>query len=189
MKKIGLFLALVAAGLGLHAATAQGDKAIDVDKLVTAEGRIILPKDFRCNWVHLGSWAIAEEGAKGGGFHDVYTQAGTAEAYRKSGEFPDGACLIKEIRAVKSDKLASGQAMWAGDVKKWFVMIKDAKGRFKDNPNWGEGWGWALFMADDPGKNVSTDFKKDCLGCHASAKKTDWVYVFGYPTLRESKCR
>jgi hypothetical protein len=26
-------------------------------------------------------------------------------------------------------------------LKQWFVMIKDEKGRFEDNPIWGDGWG------------------------------------------------
>jgi len=34
-----------------------------------------------------------------------------------------------------------------------------------------------------PGKQVATDYKKDCLGCHIPAKATDWVYVQGYPVL------
>jgi hypothetical protein len=32
-------------------------------------------------------------------------------------------------------------------------------------------------------KNTSTDYKKDCLGCHVPAKDKDWVYVNEYPTL------
>ena len=30
-------------------------------------------------------------------------------------------------------------------------MIKDAKGRFPGNDLWGDGWGWALFLAKEPG--------------------------------------
>jgi len=63
-------------------------------------------------------------------------------------------------------------------------MIKDQQGRFAKNANWGDGWGWALFMADDPSKNASTDYKKDCLGCHIPAKRTGWVYTEAYPTLK-----
>jgi hypothetical protein len=42
---------------------------------------------------------------------------------------------------------------------------------------WGDGWGWALFKADVPDKQVATDYKKDCLDCHVPAKSTDWIYV------------
>ena len=69
----------------------------------------------------------------------------------------------------------------------WFVMIKDTKNRFPNNPLWGNGWGWALFKADAPDKQVfATSFKKNCLGCHVPApdQHTDWLYVQGYPVLK-----
>jgi hypothetical protein len=47
--------------------------------------------------------------------------------------------------------------------------------------------GWALFKSDAPDKQVATDYKKDCLGCHIPAKATDWVYVQGYPFSPQSK--
>ena len=62
-------------------------------------------------------------------------------------------------------------------------MVKDSENRFAENPIWGDGWGWALFKPDDKGKNVSRDYKVDCLGCHIPAKDTDWVYTEAYPTL------
>jgi hypothetical protein len=46
---------------------------------------------------------------------------------------PDGAVLVKDVTNVGSDKLTTGQATRATDVKIWFVMIKDAKGRFPKN--------------------------------------------------------
>jgi hypothetical protein len=64
-------------------------------------------------------------------------------------------------------------------------MVKDEKGRFNNNPNWGNGWGWALFKANDPTKNVSTNFQDDCIGCHVPAQDTGWVYIQGYPTLKK----
>jgi hypothetical protein len=65
----------------------------------------------------------------------------------------------------------------------WFVMIKDAKGRFKDNPHWDAGWGWGLYYVADPKKNVSEGFNRSCKGCHIPAKLDDWVYVDGYLAL------
>jgi hypothetical protein len=50
--------------------------------------------------------------------------------------------------------MTTGDAHWATDIKVWFVLIKDSKGRYKNNPLWGDGWGWALF------KQVATDYKK-----------------------------
>ncbi len=152
---------------------------------VDDQGGIQLPEAYRMNWSHLGSWVVADPGAAGYGFHDVYTQRESVDAYRKSGRFPDGAVLVKEIRTVTTADLTTGQAQWAGDPTVWFVMVKDRQGRFANHPNWGNGWGWALYKAEDPGKNVSTDFESDCIACHAPAMDTDWVYVEGYPTRAE----
>jgi hypothetical protein len=62
-------------------------------------------------------------------------------------------------------------------------MVKDRKQRF-DGPHWGEGWGWALYKADDPASNVSASFAETCRGCHVPAQDNDWVFTEAYPTLR-----
>ena len=155
---------------------------------VDSNGQISLPKDFRASWTHLGSWVVQQDGAPGQGFHDVYTEPASAAAFRKTGQWPDGATLVKEIRAIRSGALTTGPGLWAGENKVWFVMVKDSKLRFKSQAksaaNWGDGWGWALFDAKDPSKNVSASHEKDCKGCHLPAQATDWVFVEGYPTLK-----
>jgi hypothetical protein len=94
--------------------------------------------------------------------------------------------VFKELRASKSGSFTTGQGVSyaTSGLKQWFVMIKDSKNRFADNPLWGEGWGWALYKPDRPSKNVATNFKVDCLGCHIPAKDQDWVYTEAYPTLK-----
>lgn len=146
-------------------------------------GDISFPQGFRTSMVHLGSWFVPEGDASG--FHDVYTEKKSAEAFRMTGKFPDGATLVKELRASSAGTYTTGQNVsFATDgLKQWFVMIKDSEGRFTDNPLWGDGWGWALFKPDDREKNVATDYKTDCLGCHVPAKSNDWVYTEAYPTL------
>jgi hypothetical protein len=151
---------------------------------VTEEGGISLPTDYREKFLHLGTWAVATKPDKPvHELHDVYTRPEDMQAYRKDGKFPDGAVLVKEITNVGSDKMTTGQSTWAKDVKIWFVMVKDSKGRFSKNDLWGDGWGWALFEGKDPKKNVATNYKTDCLSCHVPAKKDDWVYIRGYPIL------
>lgn len=152
--------------------------------LVDKAGNIKLPENFRQNWAHMGSWLVADPKAPGHGFHDVYTQREAVKAYRKTGKFPDGTVLVKEIRKVESGEQTTGHAQWAGDTNIWFVMVKNTKGRFADNPNWKEGWGWGLYEAKNPSLNVSKGFKETCLACHTPAKNTDWVYINGYPTLK-----
>lgn len=150
---------------------------------VDDKGNIQLPDDFRTSMVHLGSWFVPDGGASG--FHDVYTEKASVEAYRKTGKFPDGATLVKELRGAKVGDYTTGKGVnhAVADVKQWFVMIKDSKGRFPENTIWGNGWGWALYKPADSAKNLAVDYKSDCLGCHIPATSTDYVYSEGYPTL------
>ncbi len=151
--------------------------------IVDGEGNISFPENFRRSMTHLGSWFVPEGGASG--FHDVYTERESVDAYLETGEFPDGATIVKELRASNAGNYTTGQGVSyaTAGLKQWFVMIKDSTGRFADNPLWGEGWGWALFTADDPSTNVATSYQSDCLGCHVPAKDSDWIYTEAYPTL------
>jgi hypothetical protein len=179
---LGSALLLIVAGA--FVAIASEEKAKGPLPFVDPDGTIHFPGRVRNEWVHLGSWGPASLDSADPAQHDVYTQPETLAAYRKTGKFPDGAVLVKEIRKIESGQMTTGHVTWAGDEVLWFVLIKDATGRFPEHPNWGEGWGWALFNAGATEKNASTDFRADCLGCHIPARSTDWVYVQGYPNLR-----
>lgn len=151
---------------------------------VDAMGHISLPKDFRTRFVHLGSWAVVDDRSSKG-LHNVYTERKTVEQFRKTGKFPDGATLVKEILKLESGEPVTGHpVVWGAAPMRWFVMVKDAKGRFAENPLWAEGWGWALFQADDPKTNVAKSYEADCKICHVAAEKSDRVFIQGYPPLR-----
>ena len=161
-------------------------KTISFSLYVDESGNISLPKDYRQKWAHLGSWAVAKKrGQPVSDMHEVYTQPETIEHFNKTGEFPDGAILIKEVLETKSDTLTTGHASWPTKIKIGFVMVKDQKDRFKDNDHWGDGWGWALFEAKDPTKNVSAGYETSCINCHVPVTDSDWVYVYGYRTLKQ----
>lgn len=150
---------------------------------VDPEGNISFPSGFRDGMVHLGSWFVPEGGASG--FHDVYTEQASAEAYRDTGKFPDGATIVKELRASEPGDYTTGNGVHHAteNLKQWFVMIKDKTARFPKNALWGDGWGWALFKPDNKQTNVATDYKTDCLACHVPARNSDWIYVEAYPML------
>jgi len=173
---------LLAGGLLGVASGGVSDDAFP--SFVDADGTINFPGKIRDEWIHLGSWGTADINANEPAQHDVYTQPETLAAFQKTGKFRDGAVLIKELRKIEHGNMTTGHVTWAGEEILWFVLIKDAKGRFKGNDNWGEGWGWALFNAGATEKNASTNYQTDCLGCHIPARTTDWIYVKGYPSLR-----
>ena len=175
--------AIIGAALFAGAALAQDNMADGFETAVDNAGAIRMPDvDFRADWTMLGTYSIAgDEGAEG--LHVVYSQPGVAQAYLETGSFPDGAILVKELLGTTTEELTTGTVSYAADVSGWFVMVKTSSPRFEDNPLWGDGWGWAYFDAEDRMTTPTTDYKAECKGCHIPARKTDWVYVRGYPVL------
>ena len=185
-----LLVAMIAVGLSQPspADDTPAPKADDFSPYVTKDGGISLPADYREKFLHLGSWAVATKpDTPVAEMHNVYAPPEDIQAYRRDGKFPDGAVLVKEITNVGSDNLTTGHSTWSTGDKSWFVMVKDAKGRFPQNDLWGDGWGWALFEAKDPKRNVATDYKTDCKTCHVPAKKDDWLYIRGYSILAKPR--
>jgi len=154
-------------------------------ELVDKAGNIRIPPGYRDRYQALGTYAVLDP--KGNELHFTYASPGTAEHYRKTGRFVDGSVLVKEVFGTTHAQLTTGDAHWPSGTKVWFIMIKDAKGRYPGNPLWGDGWGWALYNSDAPDKQIATNYQADCLGCHIPAQSTDWVYVDGYPVLETKK--
>ena len=182
LSYLGLALAASVVLAGSQPARSQHNQRFNGFELVDKEGNIHRPTDYRDRYDALGTYTVLDP--KGDQMHVTYASPGTAAYYRKTGKFPDGAVLVKEIFGTDHAQLTTGDAHWASGIKVWFVKIKDEKHRFPNNPLWGDGWGWALFQADAPDKQVATDYKKDCLGCHVPAKSTDWTYIQGFPPLK-----
>jgi len=182
LRTIGERLMLAAAFSIAAIQCAQADIVSAYGKYVDDKGNITLPENFLLEWVHMGSWAILE-GEKASGLHNVYAPRDVVEHFKKNHEFPDGAMMIKEVRGARGSTHTTGEAFWAQDVAVWFIMVKDTQNRFPDNALWGEGWGWAMYEGKDRTKQVATDYKSDCLGCHVPVQDNDWTYVYGYPVL------
>jgi hypothetical protein len=183
MKARYAIFTVVALLIALPAASLQRGARNDAFDLVDAKGNIRKPEGYRDRYQVLGAYTPVDLN-NDTQMHYTYASPGAAEYYRKNGKFADGTVLVKQVFATAHAKLTTGDAHWATDTLVWFVMVKDDKGRYPGNPLWGDGWGWALYKADAPDKQVATDYKKDCLGCHIPAQSTDLVYVQGYPALK-----
>jgi hypothetical protein len=185
-------LAVAAVVLTLRSSAADGQSERGLSRgdgtpaaVVDAQGDLHVPSNYRAAYEFLGTWAIAADKDVGSReLHTVYASPGTIAAYRASGRFPDGTVLIKEVYETSTAPLTTGTVSHARALKGWFVMVKDSKNTHPGNPLWGDGWGWSWFDAGNPVKTTSTDYKKDCLGCHVPAHDTDWVYTSGYPVLK-----
>jgi hypothetical protein len=177
--KVMMCVTLLASSVSFTAAAEEFSPYVD------DQGVISFPDDFRTSMSHLGSWFVPAGGASG--FHDVYTQRESISYFKEKGRFPDGAVLVKELRASTAGSYTTGEGVHhaTGELKQWFVMVKDSENRFEKNPLWGDGWGWALFKPDNLEVNAASDYKADCLGCHVPAKDDDWIYLEAYPILNE----
>ncbi|MFA5949432.1 MAG: cytochrome P460 family protein [Hyphomicrobium sp.] len=155
---------------------------------VEAEPVLRVPTaDYRRDWVQLGTFSVLadkpENGAKQ--LHAVYTARENLAAYLKDGKFPDGAVIVKDVWAAKTEPLTTGTASYAGDLAGRFVMIKDAAGKLGSGPRFGDGWGWAFYEGSETSKTVTADYKSACLTCHEPARKQDLLYLQGYPILKK----
>ena len=193
MHKIG-GISLIALALLMSLATSgaaqTNSKSMQsgLSEYVDGHGNISLPQDYAKTFVYLGTFAISDEGGVQQ-LHVVYTRPSDAEAYKRDGKFPDGAILVKEVYKTQSGDFTTGHGSYSKDLVQWFVMVKDSKNRFAENPNWGLGWGWALIKPEDRSKNISTNYATDCKSCHLPAQKNDWNYIEGYPVLRRASAK
>jgi cytochrome P460 len=187
MKIIGavVFTSLVLLPIGWQAGMTATNEP-QTGKVVDASGNLRVPGDYRAAYQFLGSWAVAADQGQGSKeIHVVYASPGATTAYRKTGRFADGAVLVKEVFEATTGAMTTGTVSHAQTLKGWFVLVKDSKNSHPGNKLWGNGWGWSWFDAANPSKTTSTDFKVDCLSCHVPAQASDWIYVQGYPALKQ----
>jgi Cytochrome P460 len=143
--------------------------------------------DYRRDWVLLGSFSVLADDPEAGAkeFHVVYTLPENVDAYRKTGAFPEGAILVKDVFATSTEALTTGTASYANTLIGRFVMVKDQGDKYAGtSPLWGDGWGWAFYEGVETRKTVSTDYKEDCLGCHEPVRNQDLLHIQGYPILK-----
>jgi Cytochrome P460 len=155
---------------------------------VEAEAVLQIPAvDYRKEWVQLGTFSVlADKPADGAKqLHVVYTARQNVEAYLRTGRFPDGAVLLKDVFNARTETLTTGTSSYAGDLAGRFVLVKDGGGKLGTGPRFGDGWGWAFYEGSETMRTVTTDYKSDCLSCHEPARGQDLLYIQGYPLLRK----
>jgi hypothetical protein len=160
-----------------------------------AEGRMKLPTGFRA-WVFLGA-PLTPDGLNNGkaGFpeyHNVYVEKRNVDAYLKTGTFPEGTVIVKELTRVLnptfpdgSRKEPSGRGFFNGAYNGIDASVKDSK-RFAAT----NGWGYFTFGHHPlPYEETAKESPvTECAGCHlANVAKTDMTWVQFYPLLRDNK--
>src|SRR3954465_11956752 len=110
-RTIGLAVAasLVAGTVVALAQISGAAPAGPTENVVDAAGHLRVPADYRTLYQALGSWAIAADSGEGSKeMHGVYASPGSIEAYRRTGHFPDGAVLVKEVFATSTNEMTTG---------------------------------------------------------------------------------
>lgn len=158
-------------------------------------GRLKLPDPatFR-RWVVVGV-PLTPNGLNNGKanfpeYHLVYIEQKNVDAYLKTGSFPEGTMIVKELARVLDPTFPdgsrtepSGRGYFNGQYNGIDLTIKDSRRFAKTN-----GWGFFTF-GHHPlpySETAAESPASECAGCHqAYVSKTDMTWVQFYPLLRD----
>jgi hypothetical protein len=197
-----LLTIIVIVGVGLLAGTVFFPKTTSVaaessqsTAVFDSDGKMKLPTGYRA-WVFVGA-PLTPNGLNNGKanfpeYHHVYVEKKNVDAYLKTGEFPEGTVIVKELTRVLnpdfpdgSRKEPSGRGYFNGEFNGIDVSVKDSK-RFAET----NGWGYFTFghhpLPYD--KTAAEKSVAECAGCHlANVASTDMTWIQFYPLLRDKK--
>jgi hypothetical protein len=197
------YLLLIIAGVGVSAtfawmlianpvAAAQPEQSSAV---FDSQGRMKVPDPqvFR-RWVFVGA-PLTPNGLNNGKanfpeYHHVYIEQKNVDAYLKTGSFPEGTVIVKELTRVLNPTFPdgsrtepSGRGFFNGQYNGIDLSVKDSKRFAKTN-----GWGYFTFGHHPvPYENTAAEASpSQCAGCHlANVASTDMTWVQFYPLLRD----
>lgn len=169
-------------------------------------GRVQVPTGYRA-WVFVGA-PLTPEGLNNGKYncneptgctrsnfpeyHHVYIEKKNVDAYLRTGSFPEGTVIVKELTRVLnpsnpdgSRTEASGRGYFNGKYNGIDMSVKDSK-RFAAT----NGWGFFTFGHHPlPYNKTATEQPAAvCAACHiANVAKTDMTWIQFYPQLRDKQ--
>jgi hypothetical protein len=168
-------------------------QAQDSAAVYDADGKLKLPTGFR-SWVFVGA-PTTPNGLNNGKanfpeFHHVYIEKKNVDAYLKTGNFPEGTVIVKELTRVLnptfpdgSRKEPSGRGFFNGELNGIDLSVKDSKRYAKTG-----GWGYFTFGHHPmPYEQTAAEAPaSQCAGCHTTyVAKTDMTWIQFYPLLRD----
>lgn len=159
----------------------------------TNHGELALPTDFH-EWVFLGS-PLTPHALNGGNapfpeYHNVYVQREAFAEYRRSGEWPEGTIMLKELQLTTpgtnpdgSSVEVSGRGYFPGARNGIDISVKDSR-RFKES----NGWGFFNFGHHAPpyAQTASPQPIEACAGCHI-ANADNMVFSKFYKPILDAK--
>jgi len=195
-----LLVMILAMGLVAAGTLPRGTRSVAADSqqstaVFDSDGKLKLPTGFRA-WVFLGA-PLTPNGLNDGNagfpeYHNVYVEKKNVDVYLKTGSFPEGTVIVKELTRVLDPTFPDGSRMepsgrgyFNGEYNGIDATVKDSK-RFSAT----NGWGFFTF-GHHPLPYDQTSAEKpvtECAGCHlANVAKTDMTWIQFYPLLRDQK--
>ena len=159
----------------------------------TADGGLRLPTGYH-SWVFLGSpltpHALNDGKAGFPEYHNVYINPDAYRHYRKTGDFPEGTILLKELQLTKAGSFddgsrteASGRGYFPAARNGIDISVKDSK-RFADT----NGWGFFNFGHHAPPyeETAAAAPKEACAACHI-ANTDNMVFMQFYRPILDAR--
>jgi hypothetical protein len=188
-------IGVIAASIALSAAAALLPEALaqtgqTAGARLAADGTTSIPEGFR-EWVFIGA-PLTPHGLNGGKagfpeFHHVYVEPAAYAEWKRTGVFPEGTTIVKELVLLKPGEYpdgsrdeASGRGFFADRFAGIDMMVKDSR-RFAAT----DGWGFYNFGHHEPPYAASAKPAPAaaCAACHQANATHDMVFTTFYPIL------
>lgn len=149
------------------------------------DGELIRPDLSYREWVYVGTPLTPNDlnppEAPFPEFHNVYIHPDDFDHWKRTGGFPDGTVIVKELVSVGAKQAVSGTGYFMGEFVGLEVTIKDSE-RFADEPGF---WAYFSFGHSYPLADSAAAFPAAaCSACHEVSAADDFVFTQYYPVLR-----
>lgn len=191
----GFVLTALAGATALMAAAGEQMSLADVTKpQYTPEGKLKSPDpDAFREWVQLGTPITPNDQNNGEAafpeFHAVYVPQWAWAEFKKTGTWPDGTILAKELCLVGDKKASSGNGYFEGAFHGLDVAVKDSK----HSPNTPGNWAYYNFNHSAPpyAPDATAQPKANCASCHEAnaGPAADYTFIKYYPKALEAKAK
>ena len=155
-----------------------------------AKGELLQPVNYR-EWVFVGTPVTPNDMNNGKAafpeFHNVYIDPASWTEYKRTGKFPDGTVMVKELVSVGSKQATSGAGYFQGEFLGLEAAVKSAAKHSKEPGN----WAYYSFTQPDkaPAKLAAMMPTATCNACHQATAKEDFVFTQFYPVLRAAAAK
>jgi hypothetical protein len=152
-----------------------------------ADGQLIRADGWR-EWVFIGTPltpnALNDGKAAFPEFHNVYIDPVAYAHFVKTGQFPNGTMIAKELLSIGATQAVSGNGYFQGEFQGLEFAVKDTE-RFPKEPG---GWTYYDFGHRLPYVTTAKAHATEaCAACHQAAADYDMVFIQYYPVLKAAR--